>query len=311
MKEEDKMQKRIDLPRGNYIEIEVEQDTNAQDPRVDSCMAAFHIADTRLQFESILEKIGITKAEAIAMANGGVVDIDGKLYMGLERYSHGQDVYALCQQGDFPDRRRDVSPLVGFITPDEGVDSDVIAEYHRLDGSTEAKEALSKRLNQDIDTFNQWLSGEVYGCTATLYDKDGTELDDDSFRGFYGEDYCMTEGMSTAYSLALMVLTTGELAECLIGDDKLSGYVKEWAISIPVQVGQAEEQAMFDYITKLYLKDAIPELLIARMKSDVHDDYPEHPQEDWRMEAVNGDTILGYWEWVNHRIVECQDDNKS
>lgn len=31
-------------------------------------------------------------------------------------------------------------------------------------------------------------------------------------------------------------------------------------------------------------------------------EHPEHPSSDWRYEADNGDTRLGYWEWVAARI---------
>lgn len=36
-------------------------------------------------------------------------------------------------------------------------------------------------------------------------------------------------------------------------------------------------------------------------KHGVHSEYPGHPREDWRNEVANGDTNLGYWEWVEHR----------
>lgn len=32
-------------------------------------------------------------------------------------------------------------------------------------------------------------------------------------------------------------------------------------------------------------------------------EHPEHPLSDWRYEVQNGDTRLGYWEWVAARLV--------
>lgn len=29
--------------------------------------------------------------------------------------------------------------------------------------------------------------------------------------------------------------------------------------------------------------------------------HPDHPVEDWQYEVANGDTRLGYWEWVAAR----------
>jgi len=28
---------------------------------------------------------------------------------------------------------------------------------------------------------------------------------------------------------------------------------------------------------------------------------PQHPRSDWQEEVANGDTLLGYWEWVAER----------
>jgi hypothetical protein len=30
--------------------------------------------------------------------------------------------------------------------------------------------------------------------------------------------------------------------------------------------------------------------------------HPRYPNEDWRYEVENMDTILGYWEWVMHKV---------
>ena len=26
------------------------------------------------------------------------------------------------------------------------------------------------------------------------------------------------------------------------------------------------------------------------------------PKEDWKYEVMNEDTVLGYWEWISHKI---------
>lgn len=36
-------------------------------------------------------------------------------------------------------------------------------------------------------------------------------------------------------------------------------------------------------------------------KHGIWSEYPEYPREDWKLEVVNGDTNLGYWEWVEHQ----------
>ncbi len=314
---------RIDFTRGIYANIDVVQDTYAEDPRREMDMAKFYLAESQHEFIAITEEIEIGTDDIANLTQGHVVEIDGKLYMGLERYRHGGEVYAICGEGNFPDRRWDVSPIAGFITPDEVMDSDAISSYNRMKegGDQEGAEViLKKRLNQDISTFNQWLSGEVYGYDVSLHNSDGEDLSSDSCWGFYGdEDYCLGEAKDTAYNMALRVMTQEEIEENLKTASSETGglpkYIKEWYLRVwPTEdldldwaVATVAMKA-YDYITETHLKDANPGLLIARVKGSVWDDYPEHPQEDWRMEAANGDTVLGYWEWVKHRLVECSEE---
>lgn len=31
-------------------------------------------------------------------------------------------------------------------------------------------------------------------------------------------------------------------------------------------------------------------------------EHPDHPVGDWQAEVMNGDTRLGYWDWVSARL---------
>ena len=37
------------------------------------------------------------------------------------------------------------------------------------------------------------------------------------------------------------------------------------------------------------------------MMPDLYGEDQDYPKEDWRQEVMNGDTLLGYWEWVRHQ----------
>ena len=37
--------------------------------------------------------------------------------------------------------------------------------------------------------------------------------------------------------------------------------------------------------------------------------HPDYPRNDWAYEMANGDTRLGYWDWVCHRIEMNADDS--
>lgn len=38
-----------------------------------------------------------------------------------------------------------------------------------------------------------------------------------------------------------------------------------------------------------------------RQPGDVWADDPDHPRELWQYEVGNGETTLGYWDWVQHQ----------
>ena len=44
--------------------------------------------------------------------------------------------------------------------------------------------------------------------------------------------------------------------------------------------------------------------LIVDNGGDLWGEHPKHSKSDWRYEVENGDTMLGYWEWVLCRLDE-------
>jgi len=322
------MTERIELVRGMYFEIEVERDEFAQDPTRDMDMASINVFDDQASFCTFMSGKGWDEAQplysddgAVKAALGGEVlkDYDGNLYMGLEQYSHSGDVLALCRSGNFPDRRWDVSPIVGFISPHLDADSDVIKQYHDLaaEGKVdEAKAVLAKRLNQDIRVYNHYLAGEIYQYNVALYDADDTQIgESDSCCGFIGEeDYCLQEAKDAAWHMALSVLTKKELQDFLEAPvlDGLTEYVRDWAekvLSAEEREGKSLSEIahrLYCYITNTYLKDADAHTLICRVKDDVWGEYPEFPRVDWVDDVSEWSTNLGYWEWVEHKIEEAR-----
>jgi len=45
---------------------------------------------------------------------------------------------------------------------------------------------------------------------------------------------------------------------------------------------------------------------------DNWDEHPDYPREDWATEAMNGDTVAGYWEWLatqlEYETIEARED---
>ncbi len=144
--------------------IEIHQDEDAQSPQEDGDTGLFIIAnhrqfyvpapgEKRIDSDPDVEKSPFLKTHWI---------------FPLEAYIHSGVVLAFGREGNFPDRRWDVSQ-VGWVF--------CAKKEWRL--QAKARKAAASY----IETWNQYLSGDVYGY----------EVGDDSCWGFYGFDYCVEE----------------------------------------------------------------------------------------------------------------------
>jgi len=93
-------------------------------------------------------------------------------------YIHGGVALALGEGRDFPDYRWDVSH-VGAIC--------VAKKEYRL------RKSAFKAAENLLETWNQYLCGDVYGCVIERYTKDKERVSDDSVWGFYGHKYALSE----------------------------------------------------------------------------------------------------------------------
>jgi hypothetical protein len=97
----------------------------------------------------------------------------------LEAYIHSGVHLSFGREGNYPDRRWDVSQ-VGFVFASK--------KEWRL--SKKAREAAKSK----IDEWNQYLSGDVWGYVVE--DERGVSLD--SVWGFYGIEYCKEQAREIA-----------------------------------------------------------------------------------------------------------------
>ncbi len=155
------------------IEIEIEQDTDAQSPSENQDNGLFLVANHRqffvqepgeksrqIDFDELLERFKKTH-----------------WIFPLEAYIHSGVRLSFGSEGNFPDRRWDVSQL-GFVF--------VSKKEWRL--SKKAKAAAGALINE----WNQYLEGDVWGY---IVDRQGEH---ESCWGFYGQDYCISEAKSIA-----------------------------------------------------------------------------------------------------------------
>lgn len=54
--------------------------------------------------------------------------------------------------------------------------------------------------------------------------------------------------------------------------------------------------------------DLTAEQLDDRYNPEGGGEHPMHPRTDWRYEVANEDTLVGYWDWVAHKIAEDAND---
>lgn len=102
----------------------------------------------------------------------------------LDVYDHSGQSWSLSGGG--MQCRWDTSRGAGAWVPDkcllDQIESDVA---EGLDRRTQCR----KYARQFLDTYNDIISGNVYGCVAEWFDEDGTSIDNEACWGFIGSDH--------------------------------------------------------------------------------------------------------------------------
>ncbi|MFA5186882.1 MAG: hypothetical protein WC551_10420 [Patescibacteria group bacterium] len=92
----------------------------------------------------------------------------------LEAYIHSGVSLALSHEGNFPDRQWDVSQLgLVFVSKKEW----------------RTRKAAEKAARAHVETWNQYLSGDVWGIVREDYREDKTLIEHEECWGYYGEEY--------------------------------------------------------------------------------------------------------------------------
>lgn len=118
---------------------------------------------------------------------------DAVVWLPLYLYEHGSMTMQAGGPGAGPDsnpfRDRWDSGMVGviFTTP-----ADLIEAGHKSDALPSAGQ-VAEWLSGEVEEYDQFLTGQVYGFT--IEDADGDTVE--SCWGFYGEDYCIEEARAS------------------------------------------------------------------------------------------------------------------
>lgn len=160
-------------------EIEIHRDVDASDPREDDNIGTMVCWHSRYDLGDKHEFANPSEFETWAKENHALV-------LPLFLYDHSGITMRTSEFGDPWD-----SGQVGYIY---ALPEKIKEEYG---DAPDAEEKTRKYLVGEVETYDTFLRGEVYGFMMT--DPDGE--DGDSCWGFFGLDYCRQEAKdSAAYS---------------------------------------------------------------------------------------------------------------
>jgi len=100
----------------------------------------------------------------------------------LDCYSHSGERWSLSGQG--MQCQWDTARGAGVFVPSE----DMSEELAKLEPN-ERKAKAREWAQSFLDTYNNIIGGQVFGCVTQVFDEDGDEADSDSCWGFIGSDY--------------------------------------------------------------------------------------------------------------------------
>jgi hypothetical protein len=106
----------------------------------------------------------------------------------LYMYDHSGISLSLSNSS-YPYNDRWDSGQVGYVLVDR---SKALREFGKKKFSTQLKKRVEQVIAAEIETYNQFLAGDVYGYVIS---KDGEEID--SCWGFYGLEFCLSEAKAS------------------------------------------------------------------------------------------------------------------
>ena len=168
--------------------VRLEQDDNARSPQEDGDHGLFLVAKHRQFFVAPPESEKNFEIQEVLDAHKKTHHV-----FPLEAYIHSGVALALSGEGNFPDRQWDVSQL-GLVFVSK-------AEWP-------APAAARKAALGYVATWNQYLSGDVYGYVVaeheTAGDPQSAIIDDhvESCWGYYGEEHAKAEGKQALEGVA-------------------------------------------------------------------------------------------------------------
>lgn len=165
----------------NGYTIEISQDTDCINPRVDydnlSTFAFFH------RNYSNESNIRTNDFSSLAQIRKHIEKELNAICIPVFLYSHSGDCIKACESNPFHCPWDSGQLGFAYVTKEK-----VYKEYQWKVITKKRKKQILEVLKGEVETFNQYINGEVYGYTITKEDEEV-----DSCWGYFGYDYCLEE----------------------------------------------------------------------------------------------------------------------
>lgn len=187
---------------GGVAMVSVAPDEHMDDPRKTGEMeGAVEVFRSREAFRERMEAIfGESGAQAAVdeLVAGKVVWVRDRPYVGIEKYAHGRVAYGPCRGGNFPDRQRDVSPIVGVWSPENRLSArrGTLADARRARREGRGEQLLLGVMRADLATFGAWTNGDGLAVRVKGRTGRGARFMDGPFGGFVDQESAMSYGKS-------------------------------------------------------------------------------------------------------------------
>jgi hypothetical protein len=190
---------------GLTAEIEIDYDQDVECPNDwDEAIQVFSASYAKQFWDQARSEFSNAETAVDKLSRGVEMQTGDAYYLGIERYSHGADAYALCGMGNFPDRRWDVSPIVGWVKIDRKQ-----AKDNKWGPAGRRKAAAAK-----LEEWTAWCNGWVYYYDTSVKDESGEEIEGSSCGGFYDIDHCMDEATAEAEAMLESYVQSIKEAAC-------------------------------------------------------------------------------------------------
>ncbi len=117
-----------------------------------------------------------------------------------------------------------------------------------------------------------------------------------------------------SFDIADVETKSPDAKRTLLVGDTFTGLVAKQIESVTKYITVLQEEPAKPEVVKglpvMYTDTRLLESVEAMRRADAWGQNPDWTRNDWQFEVANGETQLGYWQWVSHKIEGCEETKK-